>query len=164
MLKVKMTRRQRRSTSPPSALAGAATAKAAAIDMPDAVASRHGMQSFFDAESASAFLKPWLRLERGLRLQKLRQFAEEYPGLSDEEREILYKVLVRANDARGLNTKQQIQYENGKIQSIRGLRMTRVGDSPVTFRIETIRPTKKRGREDDTSGTQNVINSDAMKN
>lgn len=149
MLKVKTTRRQRRSTSPPTAAAVAATASAAAIDMPDAVASRHGMQSFFDAECANAFLKPWLRLERGLRIQKLRQFAEDYPGLSAEERETLCKVLVRANDARGLNTKQQIQYEEGKIHSIRGLRMTRVGDAPATFRIEAVRPTKKRGKEED---------------
>lgn len=150
MLKVKNTRRQRRSTSPPnSAAAVAANIAVATMDMPDAVASRHGMQSFFDAESANAFMKPWLRLERGLRLQKLRQFAEEYPGLSVEERDNLYKALVRANDARGLNTKQQIQYEDGKIHSIRGLRMTRVGDSPATFRIEVVRPTKKRGKDED---------------
>jgi hypothetical protein len=117
--------------------------------MPNAVTSRYGMQSFFDAESANAFMRPWLRLERGLRLQKLRQFSEEYPGLSPEECDTLNKVLVRANDARVLNTKQQIQYEEGKILSIRGLRMTRVGDTPATFRIDAVRPTKKRGKEED---------------
>lgn len=143
MLKVKNTRRQRRSASPPL--------PQSTVDVPDAVTSRQGMASFFDAESANAFMKPWLRLERGLRLQKLRQFSEEYPGLSAEERETLNRVLVKANDARVLNTKQQIQYEEGRIQSIRGLRMTRVGDAPATFRIEAVRPTKKRGREDTRS-------------
>jgi hypothetical protein len=102
------------------------------------------VSSFFNAESANAFLKPWLRLERGLRLQRFRAFADEYPGLSVEEREALLKVLVKANDAKVLNTKQQIQYEDGKIISIRGLKMTRVGDTPATFKIESARPTKKK--------------------
>ena len=102
------------------------------------------MNSIFDAESASAHLKPWLRLERGLRLQKFRQFADEYPGLVPEEKEALYKVLQKANEAKLLNTKQQIQYEDGKIASIRGLRMTRVGDAPATFKIEVARLTKKK--------------------
>ncbi len=101
--------------------------------------------AFFDAESASAFQRPWLRLERGLRLQKFRQFAEEYPGLSTEEKESLVKVLIKANDGKVLNTKQQIQYENERIQSIRGLKMTRIGDALATFKIDTtpVRPTKK---------------------
>lgn len=111
--------------------------------------------NFFDAESASAFQKPWLRLERGLRLQKIRQFAEEYPGLSETEKESLSKTLMRANDARQLNTKQQIQYEDGKIVSIRGLCMTRIGDGPATFKIDTtpvVRQTVKRRVKEDGGG------------
>jgi hypothetical protein len=129
------TRRNRRSISPTE-------------DGPPAAATEEGsnhsttgldknINSFLNAEFASAFLRPWLRLERGLRLQKFRAFADEYPGLNAEEKEALYKVLVKANDARALNTKQQITYEDGKILSIRGLRMTRVGDAPATFKIDT---------------------------
>lgn len=123
---VKNTRRNRRSVSPTER-----------SEMPT--------MAFFDAESASAFQRPWLRLERGLRLQKFRQFADEYPGLNVEEKELLLKILVKANDAKILNTKQQIQYENEKIQTIRGLKMTRIGDSPATFKIDTspTRPTKR---------------------
>jgi hypothetical protein len=123
---VKNTRRNRRSVSPTER-------------------SEIPTMAFFDAESASAFQRPWLRLERGLRLQKLRQFAEEYPGLSTEEKDVLLKTLVKANDAKLLNTKQQIVYEGEKIQSIRGLKMTRVGESPATFKIDTAltRPTKR---------------------
>jgi hypothetical protein len=127
---VKTTRRNRRSMSP--------------VERADPAQADKTAMAFFDAESASAFLRPWLRLERGLRLQKFRQFAEEYPGLNTEEKEGLYKVLVKANDAKLLNTKQQIQYESERIQSIRGLKMTRVGDAVATFKIDTtIRPTKK---------------------
>jgi hypothetical protein len=128
---VKNTRRNRRSPSPQHT--------EEAVDK--------SMQMFFDAESAHALHKPWLRLERGLRLQRFRAFADVYPGLSDIEKENLYRTLVKANDAKLLNTKQQIQYENGTILSIRGLKMVRVGDTPATFKIELVRPTKRRKEE-----------------
>ena len=104
------------------------------------------MNTFFSAESASAFLKPWLRLERGLRLQRFRVFADEYPGITVEERENLYKMLVKANDAKMLNTKQQIQYEDGTILAIRGLKYIKPTTEGIagTFKIEAVRATKKK--------------------
>ena len=150
MFKVNTTSRNiRRSVSPAAAPAVPATPSAEAIATPKVPDTpMHAMNTSFtnlmDAESAAAFLKPWLRLERGLRLQRFRMFADTYPGLTAEEKEALCKVLIKANDARMLNTKQQIQYEDGKIQSIRGLRMTRVGDGPAVFKIDVTRPTKKK--------------------
>ena len=108
------------------------------------------LNDFFDAESASVLLtKPWLRLERGLRLQKLRAYADSYPGLSTEEKETLFRSLIKANDARQLNTKAQITYEEGKVQAIRGLKVIRSGDpkEPAVFKIEGLRATKKHSEE-----------------
>jgi hypothetical protein len=104
------------------------------------------MTNFFEAESAAVSLqKPWLRLERGLRMQKYRAFAEAFPGLSTEEKDCLNKTLLKANDAKLLNTKQQIQYENGKIIAVKGLKVIRSGnpEAPAVFKIETVRPTKR---------------------
>lgn len=101
---------------------------------------------FFEAESAAtALTKPWLRLERGFRLQKFRAFAEAYPGLSVQEKDNLIKALVKANDAKILNTKSQIHYENGVIQSIKGLKIIKTGDptQPAVFKIDAARATKK---------------------
>jgi len=109
------------------------------------------LTNFFEAEShAASTTKPWLRLERGIRLQKLRTFAESYPGLSIEEKENLNKALVKANDSKLLNTKQQLVYEEGKILSIRGLKIIRDGDPThsASFKIEVHRQTKKRGTTD----------------
>ncbi len=111
--------------------------------------------SIFDAELISAGQKPWLRLERGIRLQKFRQFAEEYPGITEEEKETLYRSLVKANDSKLLNSKQQIQYEDNKIHSIRCLKMTRVGDAPATFKIEVARPTKRRSSKEEDALAKN---------
>lgn len=106
--------------------------------------------TFFNAESAAATtVKPWLRLERGLRLQKYRAYALVYPGLTLEEQDALYRVLVKANDAKLLNTKQHIVYENGVIQAVKGLKVIRTGDPtvPAVFKIELPRPTKKNTDE-----------------
>jgi len=108
------------------------------------------MTDLFAAEAASVSLtKPWLRLERGIRMQKLRSFADNYEGLSAEDKDNLYKYLVRANDSKLLNTKQQIQYEHGSIQSIKGLKIIRTGDPtvPATFKIESHRVTKRNTSE-----------------
>lgn len=106
--------------------------------------------NFFAAESeAASTTKPWLRLERGLRLQKFRNYVSAYPGLSLDEQESLYKILLKANDAKLLNTKQQITYENGVIQQIKGLKIIRSGDPsiPAVFKIEIARSTKKNTEE-----------------
>lgn len=108
------------------------------------------LSNFFEAESfAATNTRPWLRLERGIRLQKLRAFAESYPGLTAPEKENLNKMLVKANDSKLLNTKQQIIYENGKILNIRGLKTIRDGDPThsATFKIEIHRQTKKRNND-----------------
>jgi hypothetical protein len=104
------------------------------------------MTDLFAAEAASVSLtKPWLRLERGIRMQKLRSFADNYEDLSADDKDNLYKYLVRANDSKLLNTKQQILYEHGLIQSIKGLKIIRTGDPTAlaTFKIESIRATKR---------------------
>ena len=104
------------------------------------------LSSFFEAETANVLaVKPWLRLERGMRLQKFRLFAEGYPGLTAEEKTQLYNFLVKANDAKQLNTKAQITYESGAILSIKGLKIIKTGDPavPAVYKIEAGRQTKR---------------------
>ena len=107
--------------------------------------------NLLEAETASTLLnKPWLRLERGLRLQKFRAFAEAFPGLSVAERTAMFDFLVKANDAKQLNTKSVIQYEGGKIISIKGLKIIRVGDPaiPAVFKIDAGRQTKRHSSDE----------------
>ena len=136
--------------SPPAAegaavAAAAITEPAAAVPTPEPLLEKR-LSSFFEAETANVLaVKPWLRLERGLRLQKFRAFAEAYPGLGTEEKIQLYNFLVKANDAKQLNTKAQITYENGVILSIKGLKIIKTGDPsiPAVYKIEAGRQTKR---------------------
>jgi hypothetical protein len=156
MFRVKTTRRNvKRAVSPlrqATDVPATVTASAIISVVPPPVAESYEKQisNFFEAESAAtALTKPWLRLERGLRMQRFRAFADVYPGLSIEEKENLYKVLMKANDSKILNTKQQISYENGKILAIKGLKIIRTGDpkAPAVFKIDVSRPTKKNTEE-----------------
>jgi hypothetical protein len=157
MFKVKSTRRNPKRSGSPLRIESVApsTTTAATITAPDPTSKPTDPSSkptltntldFFQAEStATSLAKPWLRLERGLRLQKFRSYAESYPGLTTDEQKDLYNFLLKANDNKQLNTKQQVAYENGSIQSIRGLKVIRTGDIkvPAVFKIEAARLTKK---------------------
>jgi hypothetical protein len=104
------------------------------------------LMSFLTTETATALKRPWLRLERGVRLQKFRAFAEACPEMiTAAEKDILYRALVKANDEKLLNSKQQVVYDSeiGTISDIKGLRISRVGLAPPTVKIEAARPTKK---------------------
>jgi len=162
---IKTTRRLRRAPSPMRAtniivndISGAAIDNTVVnpVEVKDTQFEK-SFTTFFNAESvAASTVKPWLRLERGLRLQKYRAYALAYPGLTEEEQEALYRVLVKANDAKLLNTKQHIIYENGVIHAVKGLKVIRTGDptAPAVFKIEIPRATKKN--TDDVGNPQKL--------
>jgi hypothetical protein len=150
MFRSNNTRRAKRAPSPLRPAAAPTLLTTPLPDISGAPPASHALEksfaTFFAAETANTLLtKPWLRLERGLRLQKLRAFAAAYPGLSPTEQTALNEFLVTANDARTLNTKSQITYEEGVIQSIKGLKVIRSGDlgAPPIFKIEASRQTKR---------------------
>jgi hypothetical protein len=126
--------------------------KQASITIDDTKSIDPGFFSFLTAESASALKKPWIRLERGARIQKFRQFADEYNDNSEEsksltssEKEILVKFLISCNDSKQLNSKQAVVYdlEETKIKDIKGLKMVKDEKDDISFKIEASRPTKR---------------------
>lgn len=80
-----------------------------------------------------AYLRPWHRLERGLRLNRLRLFIEEVAPqftMGKEEREGLFVFLQKALDKKLLNTLKVVQYDQDtqRITTIRGLEIKWEGD------------------------------------
>ena len=146
MFRVKTTtRRHPKQSVAPNTTPTNTTTPSTTVVLPDTNSFEKNLNTFFEAESSAASTtKPWLRLERGIRLQKLRAYAEEQTEYTVEERDILNKMLVKANDAKLLNTKQQIQYENGKILNICGLKPFRNEDGILDFKIEVARNAKKK--------------------
>ena len=124
-----------------------ASAPASAVDK---TTSESRLFALLDAESQAAVHKPWLRLERGLRMRLLRAFVERQKDLTAVEKPELLAALVDALDKKLLNSKSQITYspETGDIVEINALKTLGGGTSKKIFRIEPPnRSTKKAQRK-----------------
>ncbi len=109
------------------------------------------LRDFLDAEALSAYNRPWHRLERGFRLNRLRKFADAEAtkaNLSAPEVQQLLLVLTKALDRRLLNTKSTVIYEQeqGEIKEIKGLIMHRQADGKMTFQMLEKKATTMRKR------------------
>ena len=111
------------------------------------------LTALLDAESKIAVHRPWLRLERGLRMRLMRAYVEKQTDLSVPERVELLNALVDALDRKLLNSKSQITYNSdiGEIAEINSLKIIRPSEGKITFRIEPPnRGTKKARRLSDS--------------
>ena len=98
------------------------------------------LQELLKRESEVAFKKPWHRLERGLRLNRLRLFVEhmkDSKGLKEEEATSLLTLLTRSLDKKFLNSKNAVVYdiENEKILEIKNLVMHQKADGLYIFQM-----------------------------
>jgi hypothetical protein len=82
--------------------------------------------SFLETNANEAFRRPWHRLERGLRLNRIRMFIASEKAklnLSDADAEYLTNLLHKSLDKKLLNSKSAVVYnvEAQEIQEIKGL-------------------------------------------
>jgi hypothetical protein len=87
-------------------------------------------RNLLDESARDAFRRPWHRLERGLRLNRLRMYVEEMSAqcsFNVEEKGKFFVFLQNALDRKLLNTHKIVEYlpELQKIKSIRGLEVRR---------------------------------------
>jgi hypothetical protein len=98
------------------------------------------LMNFLDLDAGGAYKRQWHRLERGLRLNRLRKFAEEEAGrlhLSDTEKQNLYNLLAKSLDKKLLNSKTAVIYDQEKesITEIKGLVMHRSSEGLMLFQL-----------------------------
>ena len=111
------------------------------------------LNALLDAESKNAVHRPWLRLERGIRMRLLRSFVDKRVELTQGERVDLLATLVDALDKKLLNSKSQITYneKTGEIVDIHSLKITKGTGNPVGKTIYRVEPpnrnTKKAKRQ-----------------
>jgi len=99
-----------------------------------------GLQKLLTEESEIAFKKPWHRLERGLRLNRLRLFCDnmkDTKGLQEKETTALLTLLTKALEKKILNSKNAVIYdiETEKITEIKNLVTHQNGQGEYTFQI-----------------------------
>jgi hypothetical protein len=98
------------------------------------------LMQFLDQDAGGAYKRPWHRLERGLRLNRLRKFSDEESErlhLSENEKTNLYSLLFKSLDKKLLNSKTAVIYDQQKeaITEIKGLVMHRSSDGTVLFQL-----------------------------
>lgn len=96
----------------------------AVLDQPDP------FRNLLDESAREAFRRPWHRLERGLRLNRLRMYVEEMSAqcsFTVDEKARFFAFLQNALDRKLLNTHKIVEYlpETQKIKSIKGLEVRR---------------------------------------
>ena len=106
-----------------------------------------GFDAFFNTENKNTLHRPWLKLDRALKTDRLRIYANEYPGLSDDEKQRLIQMLLLSLERGALKTRQTIIYNSDtcKIEDIKGLIVLH-SDNGRTFKIDPPRATKRRPR------------------
>jgi hypothetical protein len=87
-------------------------------------------RNLLDESARDAFRRPWHRLERGLRLNRLRMYVEEVSAqcsFVQDEKDRFFAFLQNALDRKLLNTHKIVEYlpELQKIKTIKGLEVRR---------------------------------------
>ncbi len=98
------------------------------------------LMQFLEQDAGGAYKRQWHRLERGLRLNRLRKFSNEEAqrlNLSEQEKTNLYMLLAKSLDKKLLNSKTAVVYDSEKesITEIKGLVMHRNSEGTVLFQL-----------------------------
>lgn len=106
---------------------------------------------FLVSNSEDAYTRPWHRLERGMRLNRLRKFTDEEAerfNFNDDEKAELFAMLTKAVDKKQLNSKSVVTYdtEQQKILEIKGLVFHRTADGRIVFQITERKATTQKKR------------------
>jgi hypothetical protein len=108
-----------------------------------------------------AYMRPWHRIERGLRLNRLRIYVEDIAlvhNMTKEEKENFFMYLQRALDKKLLNTLKVVQYnqETQRITAIKGLEVSRQVNGAMRWAFMAKKPrgaevgTRKKKKEEIT--------------
>jgi hypothetical protein len=104
------------------------------------VENQDSLVRFLDQEAGDAYKRQWHKLERGLRMNRLRKFGEEESqrlNLSEAEKQNLHQLLMKSLEKKLLNSKTAVIYDSEKetITEIKGLVMHRNAEGRMLFQL-----------------------------
>jgi hypothetical protein len=107
---------------------------------PSAVGLNTELENFLNVNASEAYKRPWHRLERGLRLNRIRKFVDAEKtrlNLTGEDSEYLKQRLEKALDKKLLNSKTCVVYDpvGEEIQEIKGLVYHKTADGRMLSNI-----------------------------
>ena len=113
-------------------------------------------KAILEDSAKEAYSRPWHRIERGLRLNRLRLFVEDISlqfHMTQDEKDAFFIYLQKALDKKLLNTLKVVQYdqETQRIKSIRGLELKRNTENILKWTISAKKKpdgTRKKKQEE----------------
>jgi hypothetical protein len=116
------------------------------------------LMKFLTLNSEDTFTRPWHRLERGLRLNRIRKFVDDESerfNFSDDDKVAMLSMLSKALDKKQLNSKSIVNYdqEQQKILEIKSLTFHRQADGRIVFQFSEKKTTGTRRRIPSPSGS-----------
>ena len=98
------------------------------------------LERLINTEIETAYRRPWHRLDRGLRLNRLRLFVDELAtkrSLKPQEKAVLLTLLSKSLDKKLLNSKVAVDYdpETERILEIKPLVMHQTATGEVLFQL-----------------------------
>lgn len=127
------------------------------VDMAVAPETDSSLKGLLEDSAREAYSRPWHRIERGLRLNRLRIFVEEVApqfGMTKDEREGFFIFLQKSLDKKLLNTLKVVIYDQEKqrITQIRGLEIKRNQEGALKWgfsvKKQRTEATRKKRKED----------------
>jgi hypothetical protein len=122
--------------------------------------SENTFKALLEDSAREAYSRPWHRIERGLRLNRLRLYIEEISlihNMTKDEKDGLFIFLQKAHDKKLLNTLKVVNYDQNtqRITAIRGLEIKRNQEGILKwgFSLKKSRTdiTRKKKRSDETT-------------
>jgi hypothetical protein len=111
------------------------------------------LKTLLEGGAREAYARPWHRLERGLRLNRLRLFLEDIAvtyGMTEEEKSMCFVTLQKALDKKLLNTLKVVIYdqETQRIVTIKGLDIHRTPEGKLicdsSMKVSSYEGTRKK--------------------
>ena len=101
----------------------------------------NSLKALLEGGAKEAYSRPWHRIERGLRLNRIRIYIEEIAPeyvLTKEEKDQIFLFLQKAHDKKLLNTLKVVQYdqEEQKIKKIVGFEVKRSPEDTIKLSLK----------------------------
>jgi len=95
---------------------------------------------FLVSNAEDAFTRPWHRLERGMRTNRIRKFVDDEAErfqFTEEDKALMFLTLTKALDKKQLNSKSIVNYdqEQQKILEIKGFVFHKQADGAMKFQF-----------------------------
>lgn len=120
-------------------------------------------KTLLEDSAKEAYSRPWHRIERGLRLNRLRIFVEDISVqfvMTKDEKESFFIFLQKALDKKLLNTLKVVQYdqETQRIKLIKGLEIKRHQDILKWGFVKKLKSeTRKKKRDEIETKIEEII-------